>query len=192
MSIEIMLNIKLPTNLLLIPTVALLSACGGGGDTTIDPPSLSNSERAILLNDIFLDIGDNIGAFPEDVTELADLPVEGSVQYSGAAYVAASVYRLDTRDVVRAYLGELELEAFFADDNISGVVAMFALLHGSAHGLELNGAQNNSALLGMLLATATLHGIGYLIGLQKNQMRVWLNNGLAFTMMAFGTFLLVY
>ncbi len=72
------------------------------------------------------------------------------------------------------------------------LVAMFALLHGSAHGLELNGAQNNSALLGMLLATATLHGIGYLIGLQKNQMRVWLNNGLAFTMMEFGTFLLVY
>ena len=138
MSIEIMLNIKLPTNLLLIPTVALLSACGGGGDTTIDPPSLSNSERAILLNDIFLDIGDNIGAFPEDVTELADLPVEGSVQYSGAAYEAASVYRLDTRDVVRAYLGELELEAFFADDNISGEATNFIVVQNAEEFVEID------------------------------------------------------
>ena len=131
-----MLNIKIPTNLLLIPTVALLAACGGGGDTTIDPPSLSNSERAILLNDIFLDIGDNIGAVPEDVTERADLPVGGLVQYSGAAYIAASVYGVDTRDVVRAYLGELEIEAFFADGNISGEATNFIVVQNAEEFVE--------------------------------------------------------
>jgi hypothetical protein len=142
MSIEIMLNIKLPTNLLLIPTVALLAACGGGGDTTIDPPSLSNSERAILLNDIFIDIeeefiGDNIG--PEDFTERADLPVEGLVQYSGAAYVAAGVYGPDdTEFVVSAYVGELELDAFFADGNISGEAKNFIVVQNAEEFVEID------------------------------------------------------
>ena len=137
MSIEIMLNIKLPTNLLLIPTVALLAACGGGGDTTIDPPSLSNSERAILLNDIWFDIDDNI--VPGDFTERADLPVEGLVQYSGAAYVAAGVYGPDdTEFVVSAYVGELELDAFFADGNISGEAKNFIVVQNAEEFVEID------------------------------------------------------
>lgn len=39
----------------------------------------------------------------------------------------------------------------------AGIVALFAVLHGQAHGVELGGG---AATLGFLLATAALHGLG--------------------------------
>jgi len=44
----------------------------------------------------------------------------------------------------------------------TGVAALFGLLHGNAHGLELPGG---AALLGMLAATALLHGLGLALAL---------------------------
>ena len=72
------------------------------------------------------------------------------------------------------------------------VVAVFAAFHGLAHGLELNGSQNHSALLGMFVATAILHGIGFMVGLQREQVKHWINAGLAFSMMVVGSLFLVY
>lgn len=43
------------------------------------------------------------------------------------------------------------------------VIAVFALLHGMAHGVELNGATSLSIPLAFLAATALLHGTGLLI-----------------------------
>ncbi|SNR69626.1 urease accessory protein [Methylobacillus rhizosphaerae] len=41
-----------------------------------------------------------------------------------------------------------------------GLVALFAVLHGLAHGAELSSGQGAYVMLGMLLATALLHGVG--------------------------------
>ncbi len=71
------------------------------------------------------------------------------------------------------------------------IIASFALFHGLAHGVELDSTQNNSALLGILLATLILHGIGYIAGLQQYQIRRWLDLGLALVMMLTGSLLLV-
>lgn len=71
------------------------------------------------------------------------------------------------------------------------LVACFALLHGLAHGVELNGMQSSNALLGMLLATLILHGIGYVAGLQQHQIRRWVDIGLALVMIFTGSLLLV-
>ncbi len=72
------------------------------------------------------------------------------------------------------------------------IIASFALLHGLAHGVELTGMQNGHALLGMLLATFILHGIGYVAGLQQHQIRRWVDLGLALVMVLAGSLLLVY
>ncbi len=71
------------------------------------------------------------------------------------------------------------------------IVACFALLHGLAHGIELNGAQHTNALLGMLIATLLLHGIGYIAGMQRHQIRRWIDLGLALVMVLAGSFWLV-
>ena len=44
----------------------------------------------------------------------------------------------------------------------AALVGGFALFHGAAHGQELNGS---AALLGMVLGTALLHGVGLVMGL---------------------------
>jgi urease accessory protein len=76
-----------------------------------------------------------------------------------------------------------------------GIVAIFAVFHGMAHGVELHSQQSYAALLGMLVATALLHGTGLLVGYAFNSQRVqltkWLQNGLAFTMMLVGSYLLI-
>jgi urease accessory protein len=51
-----------------------------------------------------------------------------------------------------------------------GLVALFALFHGAAHGQELAGA---GALAGMVLATALLHGAGLALGLVLRTRSVW-------------------
>jgi len=47
----------------------------------------------------------------------------------------------------------------------------FALFHGAAHGQELSGA---AALLGMVLGTTLLHGLGIALGLNLRRQSVWL------------------
>ena len=55
-----------------------------------------------------------------------------------------------------------------------GLVALFALFHGAAHGMELRGPQAAFALLGMGLATALLHALGIVIGRSLGQRHAWM------------------
>lgn len=53
------------------------------------------------------------------------------------------------------------------------LVAFFALFHGAAHGLEMPEASSPLGYgLGFLLATASLHGMGVLLGLALGRFRV--------------------
>ncbi|HEY1090102.1 MAG TPA: HupE/UreJ family protein, partial [Burkholderiaceae bacterium] len=51
----------------------------------------------------------------------------------------------------------------------AALVGLFAVFHGLAHGGELNGT---SALSGMVLATALLHGTGLLLGLKLRPLAI--------------------
>ncbi len=72
-----------------------------------------------------------------------------------------------------------------------GVVALFAVFHGMAHGVELHSHKSYMALGGMLLATLLLHGAGLLLGSQRVQLAKWLHIGLAWLMMLTGSYLLL-
>lgn len=72
-----------------------------------------------------------------------------------------------------------------------GIAALFALLHGMAHGLELQTPSQLTAFAGMLTATALLHATGVLIGSQQVKIRKWLQHGLAYTMLLVGAYWLV-
>lgn len=72
-----------------------------------------------------------------------------------------------------------------------GLVALFAMVHGLAHGVELNGSQSVFALAGMLLSTAILHAIGLAIGTQRFQFAKWFSACVAWFMIFFGSFLLL-
>lgn len=52
----------------------------------------------------------------------------------------------------------------------AALVGSFALFHGAAHGQELSGA---AALFGMVLGTATLHAVGWLLGMRLAQRGAW-------------------
>ena len=68
-------------------------------------------------------------------------------------------------------------------------VAIFATAHGLAHGVELNqGAWqgNVSPLMGMLMATAILHGVGYGLGTQQHKLLQWSQALLAGAMLGLG------
>lgn len=72
------------------------------------------------------------------------------------------------------------------------VTGLFALMHGLAHGVELG--QNASLVLplvGMVLATAVLHVLGYGIGLQKHRFLALLKPLLAGLMLGLGANLLL-
>lgn len=72
------------------------------------------------------------------------------------------------------------------------VTSLFALMHGLAHGVELG--QNASLVLplvGMVLATAVLHVLGYCIGLQKHRFLALVQPLLAGLMLGLGTNLLL-
>jgi urease accessory protein len=81
------------------------------------------------------------------------------------------------------------------------IVAVFAIMHGLAHGLELGVTQNPEfqvsvtqsfqALLGILLATALLHWFGFYVGMQRHLVTKWLSSSLAFMMFLAGGFLLL-
>lgn len=72
-----------------------------------------------------------------------------------------------------------------------GIVALFAVFHGIAHGTELHSQQSYMALGGMLLATLLLHCAGLLLGSQRVQLAKWLHTGLAWLMLATGGYLLL-
>ncbi len=71
------------------------------------------------------------------------------------------------------------------------MVALFAFLHGFAHGTELPLTSGAQALAGMLLATAVLHAAGLLLGLQTSRLARWLQTGFAWAIMLAGGYLLV-
>jgi len=72
-----------------------------------------------------------------------------------------------------------------------GITALFAILHGMSHGLELQTPSQLTAFAGMLIATAMLHATGVLIGSQQVKLRKWLHHGLAYTMLMAGAYWLV-
>jgi urease accessory protein len=72
-----------------------------------------------------------------------------------------------------------------------GAVALFAVFHGMAHGVELHSQQNYAVLCGMLFATLLLHGAGLLLGSQRVQLAKWLHTGLAWLMLVAGGYLLL-
>lgn len=72
--------------------------------------------------------------------------------------------------------------------------ALFALMHGLAHGVELyQGTLSGMTmpLLGMLIATAGLHGLGYLLGMQRHRLLTLAQALLAGLMLGLGTNLLL-
>lgn len=71
------------------------------------------------------------------------------------------------------------------------ITALFAVLHGMAHGLELQTSSRLAAFAGVIIATALLHAAGVLLGSQQVKMQKWLQNGLAYTMLLVGAYWLV-
>jgi urease accessory protein len=72
--------------------------------------------------------------------------------------------------------------------------ALFALMHGLAHGVELSQGTATALvppLFGMVLATAILHAVGYGLGVQKNRLLTLSQSLLAGIMLGLGTNLLL-
>lgn len=72
-----------------------------------------------------------------------------------------------------------------------GLVALFALFHGLAHGVELNSNQATLTIVTMLLSTSMLHAVGLLLGSQRFQFAKWMSACLAWFMVVFGGYLLL-
>jgi urease accessory protein len=70
---------------------------------------------------------------------------------------------------------------------MAAVAALFALFHGAAHGVELQGLQ---ALAGMVLATALLHAIGLLAGAALRRRSLWWPRAAGIAVSLFGAALL--
>lgn len=73
-------------------------------------------------------------------------------------------------------------------------IALFALMHGLAHGVELSQGSRSDMmmpLLGMLLATAGLHGLGYMLGMQRHRLLTLAQALLAGLMLGLGANLLL-
>jgi len=71
------------------------------------------------------------------------------------------------------------------------LVALFAIVHGFAHGVELDTHQSIAVLLGMLLATALLHGLGLILGAQRVQIAQRLHTVFAWLLMLVGGYLMI-
>lgn len=67
-----------------------------------------------------------------------------------------------------------------------GITAIFALFHGMAHGVEIQSTQSGAVIAAMLVATATLHGLGLCLGSQRNKVSRLLQFGLAGGMLLLG------
>lgn len=71
------------------------------------------------------------------------------------------------------------------------ITSLFAVLHGMAHGLELQTPSRLAAFAGMIVATALLHGAGVLLASKQVKIRKWLQQGLAYSMLLVGVYWLV-
>lgn len=71
------------------------------------------------------------------------------------------------------------------------ITAIFALLHGMAHGVELQSQSSLVALGGMLVATAMLHSLGLLMASQRVKLAHWFNNSFACLLLFVGSYLLL-
>lgn len=72
--------------------------------------------------------------------------------------------------------------------------ALFALMHGLAHGVELSQGTFSGMmmpLLGMLMANAGLHGLGYVLGMQRHRLLTLAQALLAGLMLGLGANLLL-
>lgn len=72
-----------------------------------------------------------------------------------------------------------------------GLIALFAVIHGLAHGAELQVSHHLSALFGMLFATGLLHATGWLGGTALLNKAQWLKPVVAWGTLLTGTYLLV-
>ncbi len=72
-----------------------------------------------------------------------------------------------------------------------GIVAIFAVVHGMAHGVELHSQQSYATLGGMLIATALLHGIGLLLASQRLNLASCLQTALAWGIALAGGYMLM-
>jgi len=73
----------------------------------------------------------------------------------------------------------------------AGLVALFACMHGLAHGTELSGQIGQQVILGMLLATCLLHAAGILLASQRFTWARWVQTGFGFGMLLAGGYLLI-
>jgi len=73
-----------------------------------------------------------------------------------------------------------------------GVLALFGILHGLAHGVELHAQHYAAVMFGMLLATVLLSVLGFWVGSYRNQVAYWFNKVLAASMLGLGSVLLMY
>jgi len=71
-----------------------------------------------------------------------------------------------------------------------GLTAIFAMLHGFAHGLELSFSSGWSVMLGMLFATALLHAIGLLLSSGRVTIAKQINVVMGGLMLLTGVYLL--
>jgi len=72
-----------------------------------------------------------------------------------------------------------------------GLVSLFAIFHGMAHGVELNMQSGLNVMTGMLIATALLHGVGILIGTLHTKVFQYIQNVLALCMILLGGYALL-
>ena len=72
-----------------------------------------------------------------------------------------------------------------------GLTAIFAMLHGLAHGAELSLSDGFQTLIGMVFATAMLHIAGMAIASQKNRMGSYVQATLALLTLITGGYLLL-
>lgn len=70
------------------------------------------------------------------------------------------------------------------------IVASFAIVHGLAHGVELQTQVQWSGLLAMMVATALLHAFGYWFGTQRQEIFARLQQAFAMGMVMMGAYLL--
>ncbi|MES2579720.1 MAG: HupE/UreJ family protein [Pseudomonadota bacterium] len=72
-----------------------------------------------------------------------------------------------------------------------GIVAVFAIFHGMAHGVELHSQQSYAALGGMLIATSLLHTIGLLLASRRLNLANWIQSTLAWGIALSGGYMLL-
>ena len=72
-----------------------------------------------------------------------------------------------------------------------GITAIFALFHGMAHGVELQGSSMLVVMAGMLMATALLHGAGLFVGTQRVYIARGVEKLMAYLMLLVGAYLLI-